>query len=236
MKPLRSSSSSRCSKKRMSSLLGRRLRMAARPARRAASRRRLEPFIADQQHRLRQVERGEGRIERHAQHRVGERDVLVHKPGALRPEQDAAGLARGDEARGSRRRPRAASRCASPCSGRAPSWHRRAADRRSPPRPCRRAAPCRARCRRRSPPPAPCRWASRRAAATRRRSVRPQLNMARAAVPIFSPSCGSTRMMAGPPLAASAAVIGAGHRLAAAGPSARACRSGCRAARCRRRR
>src|SRR6185437_5288728 len=31
-------------------------------------------------------------------------------------------------------------------------------------------------------------------------SVSPQLNMARAAAPIFSPSCGSTRMIAGPPL------------------------------------
>src|SRR5260370_26810408 len=37
--------------------------------------------------------------------------------------------------------------------------------------------------------------------ATNRRSVRPQLNMARVAVPIFSPSCGATRMMAGPPVA-----------------------------------
>src|SRR6185437_12950556 len=36
---------------------------------------------------------------------------------------------------------------------------------------------------------------------TRRSSVRPQLNMARAAAPIFSPRCGSTRMIAGPPLA-----------------------------------
>ena len=34
---------------------------------------------------------------------------------------------------------------------------------------------------------------------TSRRSARPQLSMARAAVPIFSPSCGSTRMIAGPP-------------------------------------
>src|SRR5688500_6480431 len=33
--------------------------------------------------------------------------------------------------------------------------------------------------------------------ATRRRSVRPQFSMARAAAPIFSPSCGVTRMMAG---------------------------------------
>src|SRR5258708_24568731 len=31
-------------------------------------------------------------------------------------------------------------------------------------------------------------------------SARPQLYMARAAAPIFSPSCGSTRMIAGPPL------------------------------------
>src|SRR5258708_32446929 len=31
-------------------------------------------------------------------------------------------------------------------------------------------------------------------------SVRPQLYMARAAAPMFSPSCGSTRMIAGPPL------------------------------------
>src|ERR1051326_6521317 len=34
---------------------------------------------------------------------------------------------------------------------------------------------------------------------TRRRSSSPQFSIARAAVPIFSPSCGSTRMIAGPP-------------------------------------
>ena len=37
---------------------------------------------------------------------------------------------------------------------------------------------------------------------TKRKSVRPQLYMARAAVPIFSQSCGSTRMIAGPPFCA----------------------------------
>src|ERR1700751_586299 len=34
---------------------------------------------------------------------------------------------------------------------------------------------------------------------TSRRSSRPQFIIARAAVPMFSPSCGSTRMIAGPP-------------------------------------
>src|SRR6185312_17281770 len=38
---------------------------------------------------------------------------------------------------------------------------------------------------------------------TRRKSSRPQFIIARAAVPIFSPSCGSTRMIAGPPVTVS---------------------------------
>src|SRR5512134_554629 len=46
--------------------------------------------------------------------------------------------------------------------------------------------------------------------ATSRRSVSPQFSMARAAAPIFSPSCGVTRMMAG---AASAAVGSVATRL-----------------------
>jgi hypothetical protein len=33
-------------------------------------------------------------------------------------------------------------------------------------------------------------------------SSRPQFIIARAAVPMFSPSCGSTRMIAGPPVTA----------------------------------
>ena len=100
----------------------------------------LEPLVADQQHRLGQVERAEVGIERHAQHGVGEDQVVVGKAGALRPEQhaDPAALAqRGARlARGSRPRspPAWADRAAAPWSRTAPPG------RRPPPRPARRSA------------------------------------------------------------------------------------------------
>ena len=58
--------------------------------------RQLEPFIADQQHRLRQVERGKTGIDRKGDDAVGERDLLVLQPVALAAEQDADRAAAGD--------------------------------------------------------------------------------------------------------------------------------------------
>ena len=55
---------------------------------------------------------------------------------------------------------------------------------------------------------------------TSRRSVRPQFSMARAAVPMFSPSCGSTRMIAGPPDGACCLRSVPGHQRAWAEASA----------------
>ena len=54
------------------------------------------PFIADDKHRLRQVERGKSGVERHPEHRVGERYVVVQKAGALRAEHHPAGLLGGE--------------------------------------------------------------------------------------------------------------------------------------------
>ena len=68
----------------------------------------LEPLIADQQHRLRQVERGEARVDRKGDDPVGERDLLVLESVALTAEQDAgpatAGGMRDDLARRFHRR------------------------------------------------------------------------------------------------------------------------------------
>ena len=55
-----------------------------------------EPFVADDHHRLGQVQRRKAGVERHRQHRVGQGQIVVQQPGALRPEQDAAGLVGGD--------------------------------------------------------------------------------------------------------------------------------------------
>ena len=54
-----------------------------------AAGRKLEPFVADQQHRLRQVQRGKTRIDRKGDDPVGERDLLVLQAVALPAEQDA---------------------------------------------------------------------------------------------------------------------------------------------------
>ena len=53
----------------------------------------LEPFIAADENRLGEVERGVGRARRKGDDRVGERDFVIVQPGALRPEQDSALLA-----------------------------------------------------------------------------------------------------------------------------------------------
>ena len=58
--------------------------------------RQLEPFIADQQHRLRQVERGKAGIDREGDDAVGKRDFLVLQAVALAAEQDADRAAAGD--------------------------------------------------------------------------------------------------------------------------------------------
>ena len=55
-----------------------------------------EPFVADQQHRLSEVQGQKARVERHRQHRVGQGQIVVQEAGTLRPEQDAAGFVRGD--------------------------------------------------------------------------------------------------------------------------------------------
>ena len=56
----------------------------------------LAPLVADDQHRLRQVERGEGRIDRQRDDTVGERDFVVLEPVALAPEHHADALAGRD--------------------------------------------------------------------------------------------------------------------------------------------
>ena len=56
----------------------------------------LEPLIAGQQHRLRQIERGEGRIDRKSDDPAGERHFLVGEAPALAAEQDRGGAALPD--------------------------------------------------------------------------------------------------------------------------------------------
>ena len=58
--------------------------------------RELEPFIAHQQHRLRQIERGKTRVDRKGDDAVGERDLVVLQPGALPAEHDAGSSAASD--------------------------------------------------------------------------------------------------------------------------------------------
>jgi len=56
----------------------------------------LEPFVADQQHGLGEVERGKTRIDREGDDPVGEPDLLVGQAPALAAEQDAAPAAARD--------------------------------------------------------------------------------------------------------------------------------------------
>ena len=77
--------------------------------RQRAAGRELEPFVGDDHHRLGEIERGEGRIDRQGDDPVGERDLVVFQPDALAAEQDADGLARRDPRRGELRAASAAS-------------------------------------------------------------------------------------------------------------------------------
>ena len=51
--------------------------------------RQLEPFVADQQHRLRQIQRRESGIDRKGDDAIGQRDLLVLQAVTLAPEEDA---------------------------------------------------------------------------------------------------------------------------------------------------
>ena len=169
--------------------------------------RQLEPFVGDDHHRLRQIERGEGRIDRQRQDAIGERDLVVLKPVALAAEDD------GDRSRRRRYAARSARRLpprrprAWPGRGRARSRQRRTCSRRSP---LRASSKSSAPSRMRSAPAAIIRALSLGQAcrgATSRSRDRPKFAMARAAAPIFSPSCGSTRMTIGPAVAAQSFVL-----------------------------
>src|SRR5947207_772397 len=52
----------------------------------------LEPLVSDDDDRLGEIERGEGRIDRQGDDAVGERDFVVFEPDPLATEQDAYGL------------------------------------------------------------------------------------------------------------------------------------------------
>mgnify|MGYP003693567341 CR=1 FL=1 len=163
---------------------------------RAAAQRRGEPLIADDQHtawaRFNDEKAG---FRGHWSARYRRAPIVVQEPGALRPDQHAAGFARREpnahlHGRMARRH-LAPSHAAIACRCRVDMDE--IGDRR--PAPSGRAAPFPARYRRRSPRRPPCR---------RPAVARPQQRISRAAihhrpaplVPIFSPSCGSTRMIA----------------------------------------
>ena len=74
----------------------RRRRLLRHRERQCAAGRELAPLVGDDQHRLRQIERGEGRIDRQRDDAVGERDLVVLEPVALAPEHHADGLAGRD--------------------------------------------------------------------------------------------------------------------------------------------
>ena len=114
-----SSSRTRLSKKACIWCCEARLGALGHRERQRARGRELEPFIADQQHRLRQVERGKARIDREGDDAVGERDLLVLQAVALAAEQDAGLAAACDMRRRSRARPLPA-----PTTGLAWSWAR----------------------------------------------------------------------------------------------------------------
>ncbi len=91
-----SSSAIRCSSSWSSSPLvaGRPAGSACPPPGRVA--RRLEPLVGDQQHRLGEVEREEGRVDRDAEHGIGQHELVVGEPGALGAEQEARAQAGGE--------------------------------------------------------------------------------------------------------------------------------------------
>ena len=157
----------------------------------------LEPFVGDDHHGLRQIERGEGRIDRQRDDAVGERHLVVLEPVALAAEHEGDGFAGGDARRhlggrlGRRR-----------STGLAWSWARAvvASTKLQSAMAASSVSKSTAPSRMRSAPAAimralsfgqPCRGL------TRRSRDRPKFAMARAAAPIFSPSCGSTRTTTG---------------------------------------
>ncbi|MEH2475941.1 hypothetical protein V1284_007385 [Nitrobacteraceae bacterium AZCC 2299] len=58
--------------------------------------RQLEPLVADQQHRLGEVQRGEAGIDREGDDAIGQRHLFVEQAVALAAEQDGDGAAGGD--------------------------------------------------------------------------------------------------------------------------------------------
>ena len=64
-----------------------------------ARRAQFEPFVGDDHHGLRQIERSEGRIDRQRENSVGKRDLVVLEPVALAAEHDGDGLAGIDAGR-----------------------------------------------------------------------------------------------------------------------------------------
>ena len=160
--------------------------------------RELEPFVADQQHRLRQVERGEARIDRKGDDPVGQRHLLILQAVALAAEQDADIAAAADLGRhfagGGIRRHHGFGLIVGARGGREQqrAVGDRLLDRVEQFDAVQDVVGARGRALRRG-----C-WASRRAGLTIRSRVSAKLPMARAAMPMFSPSCGSTRMTTGP--------------------------------------
>ena len=69
---------------------------------------RLEPLIGNDHHRLREIERGESRIDRQREYAVGERDLVVLQAVALAAEDDGDGIAQSDARRHQCRRLRRA--------------------------------------------------------------------------------------------------------------------------------
>ena len=155
------------------------------------------PLVGHEQHRLGDVERGERRLDRQRDDGVGDRDLLVVEPPALAAEQDAGLAAAGDVLRDvGASRPRGRAR-PSACRGGA-RWSRRPDRDRRWPRPASRTpAPCRAHGRPCDAAATACSFGQPSRGLTSRRSQSPKLAMARAAAPMFSPSCGSTRITAG---------------------------------------
>ena len=182
---------------RLDLLLGRRRRTPRRLGARAAGAGALEPFVGDDHHRLRQIERGEGRIDRQRDDAVGHADLVVLQPVALAAEHQRHRLAGGNARPHLDAPPPRPRQPAWPGRGCAPSWPARRCSRR-PPRPGSRTATASSRMR--SAPAAittarsfgqPC------FGLTSRNRASPKLAMARAAAPILSPSCVSTSTTTG---------------------------------------
>ena len=84
-------------------LFRRRRRLLRRHKRQAAGAAELEPFVAHDHHRLRQIERSEGRVDRQRHDRIGETDLVVFQAVALAPEHQRDLLTRRNARR---RKPR----------------------------------------------------------------------------------------------------------------------------------